>query len=384
MFRGAFSVFYKESIHILRDPKTLFLMLLVPGIQLVVFGYAIDLDVKHIPTVVYNLDGREPSRELLDTFTNTGYFDIVSRVHSEADLMERIIEGRAKVGIRIPPDYTDSLLLRTPAQVQVLIDGSDSNVALQALNVSNAIAQVKSLELVTEQLGAAFEPPIEARPRMLFNPDMRTANFMVPGLVGIIMQLVTMFLTGFAIVREKETGTLEQLMVTPVSRMGLMAGKLMPYAVVGSFEAALVLVLMRYLFGVTIAGNLFLLAAFSLVFLFTALGMGLFISTVAESQVQAMQLHPPLWIHLSAGSDARAHLRHRASDSSHLLHPHSSRHHPPGRGLSRAVARGREVGFDRAFLSHRQRAAVPQDGGVRGWAIRPIGRRGRMGMDLMD
>jgi ABC transporter DrrB family efflux protein len=160
---------------------------------------------------------------------------------------------------------------------------------LQALNVSNAIAQVKSLDLVSKRIGRPVAQPLENRARMLFNPDMKTATFMVPGLVGIVMQLVTMFLTAFAVVREKETGTLEQLMVTPVSRLGLMLGKLVPYAVVGAFETVLVLLLMRYLFGVTISGSILLLAAFSVVFLFTALGLGLFVSTVADTQVQAMQ-----------------------------------------------------------------------------------------------
>lgn len=290
MFRGFTSIVYKESIHIIRDPRTLFLMLLVPGIQLTIFGYAIDLDVEHIPTAVYNLDGRPESRELLDAFTNTGYFDVVAVVGSDDELITAIVRDEAKVGIKIPPDYTDALVRGTPARVQVLIDGSDSNTAMQALTVSNAIASEKTLAIMTEKIGLEWEPFVEARPRVLFNPDMRTANFMVPGLVGIVMQVVTMFLTAFAIVREKENGTLEQLMVTPVSRLGLLVGKLMPYAVVGAVETLVVLILMRFLFLVPIAGSLWLLAVFSVIFLFTSLGLGLLISTLAESQVQAIQM----------------------------------------------------------------------------------------------
>ncbi|MBI5092166.1 MAG: ABC transporter permease [Candidatus Hydrogenedentes bacterium] len=289
MFRGFTSIVYKESIHILRDPRTLFLMLFIPGLQLTIFGYAIDMDVKHIPTVVYNLDGRADSRALIDTFRNSGTFDIVGTVNSDYDMMHSVIQAKAKVAIKIPPDYTDRLLTGAHTEIQILIDGGDSTVAMNALNVSNAIALRKSLSVLAKSVGVGQTPPIEARPRMLFNPDMKTANFMVPGLVGIVMQVVTMFLTAFAIVREKENGTFEQLMVTPVSRLGLMMGKLMPYAFVGTIETTFIVIIMRYLFGVHIAGSLALLGGLSLIFLFTALGLGLLISTLATTQMQAIQ-----------------------------------------------------------------------------------------------
>lgn len=289
MFRGMTSIIYKETIHIVRDPRTLFLMLLVPGIQLTIFGYAIDLDVKHIPTVVYNLDGRHESKELLDDFQNTGYFDLVQIASSDKELIDSLVRGDARVGIKIPPDYTDAVRAGRQAQVQILIDGSDSTVAMQALNVSSAVATRKSLKILTKDFGNDG-PLIDARPRVLFNPDMRTANFMVPGLVGIVLQIVTMILTAFAIVREKETGTLEQLMVTPVSRLGLMCGKLIPYGVVGAVETVFVILIMRFIFQVSIDGSILLLAGFSIVFLFTSLGLGLLISTIAQNQVQAIQL----------------------------------------------------------------------------------------------
>ncbi len=290
MLRGLVSIIYKESIHIARDPKALFLMLLIPGIQITIFGYAIDLQVRDVATVVYNLDGRRPSRDLLDSFRNTGTFDIKCSVQSDRAMIDKIIRGDALVAVKIPPDYTDRLLLGEPANVQVMIDGSNSTVAMQALNVSNAIALTESLEIVGDAVGRGIEPPIEVRPRVLFNPDMETANFMVPGLVAIILQVVVMLLTTFAIVREKEYGTLEQLMVTPVSRFGLMLGKLLPFCVVGILEAALVLVLMRFLFGVPIAGSVLLLSGFTLVYLFTVLSIGLLISTFSNNQIQALQL----------------------------------------------------------------------------------------------
>lgn len=288
MFRGIGSVIYKESIHIIRDPRTLFLMLIVPAIQLTIFGYAIELDVKNIPTAVYNLDGRTESKRLVDQFVNSGYFEIVDVVFSDDALKGALVRGDARVGIKIPPNYTDRVRANKQAQLQILIDGSDSTIAMQALNVSTGLTLRHSLERILED--AQVAPVIDARPRMLFNPAMRTANFMVPGLVGIVLQIVTMILTAFAIVREKENGTLEQLMVTPVSRLGLMVGKLAPYGLVGVLETAMVLLIMRFVFRVPIAGNLLLLAGFALIFLFTSLGIGLLISTIAQNQVQAIQL----------------------------------------------------------------------------------------------
>lgn len=290
MFRGFPAVVYKETIHVLRDPKTLFLIMVIPGLQLTIFGYAIDFQVDNIPTVVYNLDGRKASRDLVDTFRNSGTFTITYHVFSNEEFMHALIKGRAKVGIKIAPDFSDNVLLGRRAQVQVLIDGSDSTVATQALNVSSAIALRESVAIMTAELQASSEPPVDVRPRLLFNPDMRTARFTVPGLVGIVMQVVTMMLTAFAIVREKENGTFEQLMVTPVSPLGLMTGKLAPYCVIGATTTSMVLLIMRFLFQVPVAGSVVLLASLSLIFLFTALGLGLLISTIATNQVQAMQI----------------------------------------------------------------------------------------------
>lgn len=289
MFRGLSSIIYKEMFHIIRDPKTLFLMLLIPGMDMVIFGYAIDLEVSNIPTAVYNLDGRRESRELEDMLQNSGFFTLKEFVHSDVALNEAVVRGRCSVAVKIPPDYTDQLVRGGSATVQVLLDGSDSTVAMQALQVVNAIALQKSLSIIAESLDAPSKPPVEIRPRVLFNPDMKTPNFMIPGLVAVTMQQVTLMLTALAIVREKEAGTLEQLMVTPVSRLGLLLGKLIPYAVIGILETAITLAIMVGLFQVPIAGSITLLALFSLSFLFTALGMGLLTSTLASNQIQAVQ-----------------------------------------------------------------------------------------------
>jgi ABC-type multidrug transport system permease subunit len=291
MFKGFGSVFYKEMIQISRDPFTLFLMLLIPMLQLLIFGYAINTDVRDIETAVYDLDRRREARELVEAFENTDYFQVSEYVHSDEELNNAIVSGRVKVGIKIPPDYSDLLAAGRQASVLVLIDGSDSSIATQSLNVSTSVGLFESIEQLTGggEAGAA-RFPIEMRPKMLFNPDARSANFMVPGLVVIILQVITTLLTAFSIVRERERGTFEQLLVTPIRPFGLMLGKLVPYGLIGVFETCTVLAVMRLVFDVPINGSLALLLILSILFLFTALAIGLLISTRAQNQVQAFQM----------------------------------------------------------------------------------------------
>lgn len=297
---GLYAILLKEFAHIRREKTTLFFAFLVPVFQLMIFGYAINTTIEDIRTVVYNLDGRQDSRELVAAFANTRRFKIVAEVYSAADFEHALASGRAKVGIKIPPDYTENLLRGRQATVQVLIDGSDSQVATTALNSAALLGLNQSLSrgfayAESKQAAAARDPagnlalPIEVRPRLLYNPDLDSAHFFVPGLIGIIMQLVTLFLTSFAIVRERELGTLEQLFVTPVGRAGLMLGKLIPYALIGFVETLVVLGVMVFGFDVPIRGDLLLLLGLSLLFLFTALGLGLLVSTLAKTQVQAIQ-----------------------------------------------------------------------------------------------
>jgi len=294
MFRGFRSIFYKEVIQISRDPLTLALMLLVPMIQLLVFGYAINTDVRNIHTAVYNLDPGLQSRELLQAFENTDYFHIARYVESDDELNNAIVTGSVKVGIKIPPDYSERLLAKRQATVLVLIDGSDSSIATQSLQVATQVGLTESLVRMGPGLEASGSRtsalPIEIRPKMLFNPDSRSANFMVPGLIAVILQIITTLLTAFSIVREREQGTLEQLLVTPVRPFGLMLGKLVPYGLIGIVETFTVLTVMRLIFDVPIKGSLPLLLSLSILFLFTALAIGLLISTKAQNQMQALQL----------------------------------------------------------------------------------------------
>ena len=262
---GFWAIAVKEFAHIRRQPATLFFLLVVPVMQTIIFGFAIDVQIEHIPTVVFDMDGRRHARDLIERFENTRKFTIVEYASDQDEFRRAMTSGRAKVGIRIPPKYSDALVRGRQAQVQVLVDGSDSQVATTAQNAAQLLGVNLSFQLARSKAeGLTVAPsrddaghlamPVEIRPRLLYNPALESARFFVPGLVGIILQLVAMFLTSFAIVRERELGTLEQLFVTPVGRIGLMLGKLAPYAVLGFLETLVVLSVMVYLFGVPIMG----------------------------------------------------------------------------------------------------------------------------------
>jgi ABC-2 type transport system permease protein len=277
-FRGFGAVFYKETLHVRRDFGTLFFSLIIPLLQMLLLGYGIDTNIRQINTVVFNADGRRESRELIDRMKNSDTFHVVRYVTSDQDMNEMIIGGKARVGIKIPVDYSDKLLHQMSAEVLVLIDGSDSAVAGQAINVTNAIGLDESLRRVLLN-NEAFA--VEMRPKLLFNPDSRSPNFFLPGLTAILLLNVTTFLTAFSIVREKERGTLEQLFVTPVRPMGLLLGKLLPYLAIGFFELCMILTFMRFAFRVPIHGSVLLLAFLSLPYIFVSLSLGILISSKA-------------------------------------------------------------------------------------------------------
>ena len=287
IFRGLGAVFYKEVLHVRRDFTTLFFSLIIPLLQMVVLGFGIDTNIRQVNTVVYNADGRRESRELIDRLRNSDTFRVIRFVETDHDLTDMIVSGRARVGIKIPVDYSDKLIHKMSAQVLVLIDGSDSSVAGQAINVTTAIGLDESLRRVLPDRSTFA---VDMRPKLLFNPDSRSPNFFLPGLTAVLLLNVTTFLTAFSIVREKERGTLEQLFVTPVRPMGLLLGKLLPYLGIGFFELCMILVFMRFVFQVPIHGNVFLLAFLSLPYIFVSLSLGILISSKANSQGEAIQL----------------------------------------------------------------------------------------------
>ncbi|MEK7686219.1 MAG: ABC transporter permease [Verrucomicrobiota bacterium] len=289
LFRGFNAILYKESIVVLRDPLTLFFMLFPPLIQMIAFGYALDNDVKHMAMVVLNEDRTVESRQLLDSFVNTQTFRVAQEVGSLEELVAVIRRGQAYVGLQIPPGFTRNLRAGRTAYVQVLIDGSNSTTALQALNTSLGVTLRQSAMMLlgeTERHGL----PIEVRPQMLYNPAMKSPNFFVPGVIGVVLQIATTIATAMSIVRERERGTLEQLLVSPLSRWGLMLGKLVPYLCLGTAMAVFLIAIMRFLFHVPIAGSLTALLASTLIYVFSLLSLGLLISTKAQNQMQALQM----------------------------------------------------------------------------------------------
>jgi ABC-2 type transport system permease protein len=284
------SIARKESLHILRDPATLFFALFIPVLQLFMLGYAIDTNIRDVSTIVLDQANTTESRQLLERFRNTRTFRILpEKVYTDEQLTQAIVAGRARVGIKIPHDYSDQLLRRSgqPAQVLVLIDGSDSNVAGSTLNVANAIAMRETIERL---LGENSALPVEVRPQVLFNPDTRSPNFFIPGLMVVLCQMMAIMLSANAIVREKEKGTLEQLFMTPVKAGELILGKLLPYLLLTFLEFCTILFLMNLAFGVPIHGYVFTLLALTVPFVFTFLGMGLYISTRVSTRDAAVQV----------------------------------------------------------------------------------------------
>ncbi|HVS36865.1 MAG TPA: ABC transporter permease, partial [Gemmataceae bacterium] len=279
------SVARKEVLHIFRDRQTLMMTMFFPVVELIMLGYAIDMNVRYIPTVVLDQAHTQESRELLQSLESSEDFKIIGSVYSDAQLKEAIVDGRARVGVKIPEDYSRRLLAGDTAQVQILVDGSLSTVAGEAVNVGNAIALRDSLlrALGEKQLA------VDSRPRVLFNPDMKSANFFIPGLMVVLCQLMAVTLAAGAVVREKEKGTLEQLFMTPVRPGELIVGKLLPYLILTAVEFCGIAFLMRVVFQVPINGPFWTLFLLMMPFILTMLAWGLWVSTRVSTREAAMQ-----------------------------------------------------------------------------------------------
>ena len=288
-FRGLGAILFKEFIVVWRDPIALFFMFFPPLVQIIAFGFALDLDVKHMPTALLNQDRTFESRQLVDEFVNTQTFRIVKEVHSIAELAETIRRGDAYLGIEIPPEFTRDLRAGRTAYVQLLIDGSNSTTALQALNTGIGVTFNDSLKRLLSETGRSGLP-VEVRPQVLYNPALKSPNFFVPGVIGVALQLATVFATALSLVREREKGTLEQLLVSPLSRWGLMLGKIVPYLCIAMAMAALLFAILRWIFFVPIQGSLVALFVASFLYIFALLSLGLLISTRAQTQMEAFQL----------------------------------------------------------------------------------------------
>jgi ABC-type Na+ efflux pump permease subunit len=295
---GVQSIFRKELIQLLRDPYLVMFIIALPVIQLTVTGLAVKRDLSHIPTAVANYDRRNASIELLKDFNNSRLFNI-EEVASEDAVMNKIRKENYRVGIIIPPDFSQKLLSGSEApQVNVIIDGSNGAIAKTILTGAQLIVTNHSKKLLAQHLPAssstltsAMETPgIQTQAKVLYNPDMSSAYFLVPAILAIVMHMLTILFTSFAIVRERESGTLELLMVTPVRIPDLMLGKVLPYAFIGFMDMLLTLGVMVWFFDISISGNFGFLLLASIIFILASLGMGLLISILCHTQVQAIQL----------------------------------------------------------------------------------------------
>lgn len=292
MGRRLAAIIVKEFLQVVRDRRTLLMALLMPVVQLFIFAYAITSNVEHLPTIVLDQSHSPESRTLVQRFVHTRYYDVRRYASSVREVQQAIDLGAARVGIVIPPDFARAMARRS-AHVQVIVDASDPVVARSAITTAEAIGQATSLEIILQVArrsgGGAVVPPLEVRTRAWYNPDLRSVNFMVPGLLAVVLQMLTMLLTSMSIVRERELGTLEQLVATPIRKTELMLGKILPYVVLGYADITLALLLAAYWFRVPFRGSVVALYALALLFYMATLGQGVLISTVSRTQRQAMQ-----------------------------------------------------------------------------------------------
>jgi ABC-2 type transport system permease protein len=286
------SMIRKEFIQILRDRRTLGITVMMPVMLLLLLGYSATSDVRNVPLAVIDRDRSAGSRQLIEAYRTADYFHIAFDIDGEAELRRLIDNGSARAGLIIPPGYGDQVAAGHTAAVAFILDGSDPAIAGTALSSAELIAQARSTSLMVEKAAAQGQSgraaaPIEVRTQVWYNPDLISAYYMIPALIGLILQFLTGNLTAMAIVRERERGTIEQLGVTPLSSLELMIGKLVPFVVIGMIDTMGVLALGVLIFGVPINGSIALLLLLSVLFLASTLGLGLFISTITRTQQEA-------------------------------------------------------------------------------------------------
>ena len=285
------SIIRKEFLQLFRDPRTLALAVVIPIVQLFLLGYAATSDVRNIPMAVLDQSKTPQSRQLLDAFRAADYFTIDYFVGSTEEYQKLIESGDARVALVIPADYAIRLS-EGNAKVLMVLDGSDATIGSTALSTARLVGQSFATDILTEQAAlsgrAAPSAPVEVRTQVWYNPDLNSAYFMIPGVIGMILSFITTILTATAIVRERERGTIEQLIVTPIHSWELVLGKLLPYVILAFVETFEIILIGRYWFGVPVRGALGLIILTSGLFLMSSLGIGLFASTIANTQQEAM------------------------------------------------------------------------------------------------
>src|SRR5512139_1995202 len=289
------SIMRKELIQITRDRRTVIITFIQPIIMLFLLGFAATSDVRNVPAALFDQDHTKAARDLLDAYRAADYFKFDHEVSSVDEIRHLVSSGDVKAGLIIPPDYGKRLAAGESAQVAFIIDGSDPTIAATALSAATLIAQSRSTQVLQERLQArgqtaATSQPIEVRTQVWYNPDLISAYFMIPGLIGTILQQLAVMLTASSIVRERERGTIEQLIITPIRSWELIVGKITPYVGLAFFDVIEVLIIGLVVFKVPMIGNIGLLLGVSMLFLTAVLGIGLFISTVAQTQQEAQML----------------------------------------------------------------------------------------------
>ena len=279
---------HKEFIQMRRDRLTLAMMVGIPAVQLALFGFAIRTEVRHLPTVVLDESRSAESRALVSVMRNTGNFDIVETVTSRSDITDRLASGDARAAVIIPPEFNRDIKRGRTAHAQVIVDAADPMASSAAIAGASLAGAMRSAEIVANRAGRS--PPLEVRVRPWYNPALRSEAYIVPGIIGVLLSMTLLIITAMAIVRERERGTLEQLIVTPLDKTSLMLGKILPFALVGYVQMSVILILGKLLFDMPIRGSLPLLYGVTLGFIVANLGIGLLISTLVKTQVQAMQL----------------------------------------------------------------------------------------------
>jgi len=292
--RRVIAVARKELLHVVRDPRSLGMAIAIPLLMLLLFGFALTLDVDHVPLVVWDQSGTPASRELVSRFAGSPYFSLLRYADNERDMNEAIDSGEAMMALVIPYDFGRRIASQAEAPLQAIVSGVDSNTASIALGYADAIAEMYAQDWSLERmkrLGATdFRPPLEVQQRVWFNPELESRNYIVPGLIAVIMMVIAAMLTSLTVAREWERGTMEQLISTPVRSEELILGKLIPYFAIGMFDMVLAVVLGQFMFQVPLRGNLALLFGVASIFLVGVLTMGMLISIVTKGQLMASQL----------------------------------------------------------------------------------------------
>jgi ABC-2 type transport system permease protein len=284
------AVTVKEFRQIGRDRRTLMILLFVPAFVLLLYGYALNFDIRDIRLVVKDQDGSRASRELISAFVNSGYFDLVGYVHADRDFEQLIDRGEARAVLVVPPDFERNVSTRRPVTVQVIIDGDNANTATTVMGYAQAIVAEASTSFESTVSIARPAPPLTLEPRVWYNPELRSTLFLVPGLIAFIAMITAVVSTALSVVREKERGTMEQIRMSPLGPLSFVGGKTLPYLGLSFVSALLVIFAAMGLFGLPMRGSWLLLCVSIGIFLVGALAQGLFISTIADTQQVAFQV----------------------------------------------------------------------------------------------